>query len=130
MHQASFFNGQDQETIARETIATMIKRLRKAKQVKQKDVAQAVGIGNSTLSNYEAGEREIPQATLKKLIDYYVNAPTQSDAQDDQTLLALQVVVSGIESRLDLLSIDRARASALEQLKSDIYVIKALLNAD
>ena len=46
-----------------------IKEIRASKNIQQKELAIALGIGTSTLSQYENGKREPDIATLKKIAD-------------------------------------------------------------
>ena len=45
--------------------------MREGRGLKQKDIAQAIGIGLHTYQRYEYGHREPPLVTLIALADYY-----------------------------------------------------------
>lgn len=53
------------------TIANNIKLLREASNYTQENIASFLGIGRSTYSNYESGERELPMSCMEKLADLY-----------------------------------------------------------
>jgi len=48
-----------------------LRELRKFKGVKQKDVAEAIGVSSSTYANYEQGLREPSNQILVALCKYY-----------------------------------------------------------
>lgn len=48
-----------------------IKELREKKRIMQKDMAKSIGVGVSTLSQYETGKREPDYATLVKIAQYF-----------------------------------------------------------
>ena len=48
-----------------------IRDLREDRDLKQKDLAQLLGVHQTTYSEYELGKLNIPVAALHKLADYY-----------------------------------------------------------
>ena len=52
-------------------IAKNIKLLRQASNYTQESVASFLGIGRSSYSNYESGDRELPLSCMEKLADLY-----------------------------------------------------------
>ena len=52
-------------------IAKNIKLMREASNYTQENVASFLGIGRSTYSNYESGDRELPLPCMEKLADFY-----------------------------------------------------------
>lgn len=48
-----------------------LKDLREDGDLLQKDIAEILGVAQTTYSNYEIGERSIPIPALVKLADYY-----------------------------------------------------------
>ena len=48
-----------------------IRDLREDSDLLQKDLAAMLGVAQTTYSNYEIGEREVPITVLIKLSDYY-----------------------------------------------------------
>lgn len=55
-------------------IGTRLKYLRKQDDITQQQLADALGVGKSTISMYENGNREPDFETLEKLADYF-NVP-------------------------------------------------------
>ena len=53
-----------------------IKELRTRIGIQQKDMASALGIGQSTLSQYETGARQPDYATLQKIANYLMSPST------------------------------------------------------
>ncbi|MEH7114524.1 helix-turn-helix transcriptional regulator [Neobacillus niacini] len=54
------------------TFGERLRELRKAKNLKMKDVCDSIGLGApTTLSNYERNEREPNLETLEKLAEFY-----------------------------------------------------------
>lgn len=51
-----------------------LRDLREAKDLKQKDLAEYLNIHQSTYSDYELGELNIPIPILHKLADFYVTS--------------------------------------------------------
>lgn len=56
-------------------IGRRLRRAREAKRLTQKEVAEKIGIHNSTLGKYELGEREPDFDTIKKLAEVYEVSP-------------------------------------------------------
>lgn len=52
-------------------LRTIIKDLREDMDIKQKTVAEYLGVSQQSYSNYENGHREIPIWAVKKLAKYY-----------------------------------------------------------
>ena len=48
-----------------------LRKLRNEKNLTQKKLSKILGIGESTLSHYERGDREPDSTTLKKMADYF-----------------------------------------------------------
>lgn len=57
--------------MTQKTISQILLDLRERNDLKQKDVANILGITQQTYSNYERGEREIPIYHLKTLAEFY-----------------------------------------------------------
>lgn len=70
-----------------------IKELREKSGIKQKDMANELGIGLSTLSQYETGKREPDMQTVIKIakyfnvsVDYLIRATPESNSADSEKL--------------------------------------------
>ncbi|MFW6378130.1 MAG: helix-turn-helix domain-containing protein, partial [Bacillota bacterium] len=50
---------------------SQLKKLRKANKITQKDLAQALGLAQTTIANYENGSRFPNQETLVKLANHF-----------------------------------------------------------
>jgi transcriptional regulator with XRE-family HTH domain len=48
-----------------------IRDLREDRDIKQAELAEATGINQQTISNYETGKRDVPAEVLETLADYY-----------------------------------------------------------
>lgn len=61
-------------------IGTKLKELRKARSLKQWQVAEGVGLSRAAISNIEAGRRSLTLATLQTFADFYkVDVTTITD---------------------------------------------------
>lgn len=52
-------------------LRTIIRELREGKDIKQKTIAEYLGVSQQTYSNYENGHREIPVWAVTKLAEYH-----------------------------------------------------------
>ena len=53
------------------TFGSQLKKIRKIRKIRQVDLAKAVGVAQTTIANYEQGNRFPDEATLVKIADYF-----------------------------------------------------------
>lgn len=53
------------------TVGSKLKSLRLSRDLKQYEVADAIGVSRATISNIEGGRRSLTIKTLKKFADFY-----------------------------------------------------------
>lgn len=64
-----------------------IKEVRKKKGLSLQQVADAVGLGNNTISRYETGKREPKLETWQKLADFFNVSVPYLQGTDDKTVI-------------------------------------------
>lgn len=71
-----------------------IKEIRKKKKLTLQQVADAIGVGNNTISRYETGKREPKLKTWEKLANFFNVSVTYLMGISDQTLKLYRVSTS------------------------------------
>lgn len=120
-----------------------LKILRKEKNLTQKEIAKKIGIGPSSMSNYEQGTRFPDKATLKLIADFhevsidYLLGRTQTRDTSDQIKKALsedpelERFYEKVSSRDDLkLLFRQAKDLSPASVRQIVRIIKAIEEED
>lgn len=109
-------------------VGNNIKKLRKEKNISQKDMAKRLNMPSSTYSNYENNNREPNAKTLKKIaeilnvstsdlldINYYNNETSEKYLSDDiDTIQVIENLIKLCEFKIDFNKLSSSKDTELE----------------
>lgn len=99
-------------------IGSIIKELRVEKNINQSELGKLIGVGKTTISNYETGYSSPDQETLIKIADFFnVSVDYLLNRSDDYNLQSLIPETSLTDNERELLLLFRQVKNEREQIK-------------
>jgi transcriptional regulator with XRE-family HTH domain len=110
-------------------IGEKLQELRASKGISQKDLAERLKVGQTIISYYEKGEREIKATTVAELADIFGVTPNYLMGYEDKIVMSNNEVVRFSESDLEILKVIQQNSAFMKYVRNDTdEKIKGMLN--